>query len=293
MGHARHQRLLVLERLRAAADLDAPGRPRIHPDEIVDATQSVLIPTQLTRRDRGLERGPSSMVHRHMAAMKWWGWGEEGEEFTHEDKPDLAPFIAEVLGVQVGPPTDAPVRFESLQIADPMLPDDLRAALEQAVADEFVSVEPLDRVVHARGKSLRDLIRQRRGDMPRVSDVVVRPDSEDEVTAVVQAALRADAVVIPFGGGSSISGSLEAPADEPRPVISVDLSRMDKVLAIDEQFASRARAGRRLRSAPGGAAARARVHVRSLPRLVHALDARRLDRHTLLGHAVRPLRRHR
>ena len=40
-------------------------------------------------------------------------------------------------------------------------------------------------------------------------------------------------MVIPFGGGSSISGSLEAPADETRPVISVDLERLDKVLAID------------------------------------------------------------
>ena len=29
-----------------------------------------------------------------MAAMKWWGWGQEGVEFSHEDKPALAPFIA-------------------------------------------------------------------------------------------------------------------------------------------------------------------------------------------------------
>jgi alkyldihydroxyacetonephosphate synthase len=168
-----------------------------------------------------------------MAAMKWWGWGEEGVEFTHEDKPDLAPFIAEVLGLRVGAPTDAPVRFEDLRIPEPSLPDGLRAALERAVGAEFVSVDPLDRVVHARGKSLRDLIRQRRGDIPRVPDLVVRPGGEEEVTAVIRAALSSEAVVIPFGGGSSISGSLEAPPGESRPVVSVDLTRMDKVLAID------------------------------------------------------------
>ncbi len=168
-----------------------------------------------------------------MAAMKWWGWGEEGVEFTHEDKPDLAPFIAEVLGLQVGAPTDAPVRFEDLRIPEPSLPAGLRAALERAVGAEFVSVDPLDRVVHTRGKSLRDLIRQRRGDIPRVPDLVVCPDGEEEVTAVMRAALSSDAVVIPFGGGSSISGSLEAPPGESRPVVSVDLTRMDKVLAID------------------------------------------------------------
>jgi len=168
-----------------------------------------------------------------MAAMKWWGWGLEGVEFTHEDKPDLAPFIKKVLGLDVGLPVTPPTRFQDLHIPEPNLPDGLRAALEQAVTAAFVSVDPLDRVVHARGKSLRDLIRQRRGDLPRVPDVVVSPGSEDEVTAVLRAALDSDAVVIPFGGGSSISGSLEPPAAETRPVVSVDLVRLDKLLAID------------------------------------------------------------
>ena len=63
--------------------------------------------------------------------------------------------------------------------------------------------------------------------------MIVRPANQDEVSATVQAALRADAVIIPFGGGSSISGSLEAPTDESRPVISVDLERLDQVLDID------------------------------------------------------------
>jgi alkyldihydroxyacetonephosphate synthase len=168
-----------------------------------------------------------------MPAMRWWGWGYEAAEFSHEDKPGLAPFIAQAIGVDVGVKVAAPVRFDQLQIADPTLPAGLRAALEEAVAGPFVSVDPLDRVVHARGKSLRDLIRQRSGDLPRVPDVIVRPGNEDEVTATLQVAMRSDAVVIPFGGGSSISGSLEAPVGEVRPVISMNLERLDKVLEID------------------------------------------------------------
>jgi alkyldihydroxyacetonephosphate synthase len=168
-----------------------------------------------------------------MPAMKWWGWGDEAVEFSHGDKPDLAPFIAQAIGVDVDRKVGAPARFDQLQIPDPNLSDGLRGPLEHAVTGSFVSIDPLDRVVHARGKSLRDLIRQRIGDLGRVPDVVVRPGSEDEVAAILQAALRADAVVIPFGGGSSISGSLEAPAAETRPVISVDLERLDRVLEID------------------------------------------------------------
>lgn len=33
--------------------------------------------------------------------MKWWGWGREDVAFSHEDKPGLAPFIGEHLGVDV------------------------------------------------------------------------------------------------------------------------------------------------------------------------------------------------
>ena len=168
-----------------------------------------------------------------MAAMKWWGWGQEGVEFTHEDKPALAPFILEAIGVDVRRKGTPPLRFDQLQIPDPALPDDLWEALEQAVSRRYLSLDPLDRIVHARGKSLRDLVWQRAGDLPRIPDAVVRPGSEDEVTAILQAAMRFDAVVIPFGGGSSISGSLEAPSTETRPVISLDLERLNQVLEID------------------------------------------------------------
>jgi alkyldihydroxyacetonephosphate synthase len=168
-----------------------------------------------------------------MAAMKWWGWGPEGMEFTHADKPALAPFIEQVIGLKVGAPTAPAPRFDELTVPESRLPRGLREALEQAVTPALLSVDPHDRVVHGRGKSLRDLILQRRGELGRVPDVVLRPADEEQICEILRAAVGFDAVVIPFGGGSSISGSLEAPADETRPVISVDLARLDRVLEID------------------------------------------------------------
>ena len=47
--------------------------------------------------------------------------------------------------------------------------------------------------------------------------------------------VAADAVLIPFGGGSNIAGSLEPRADEKRIVVSLDLGRLNKVLDIDEE----------------------------------------------------------
>jgi alkyldihydroxyacetonephosphate synthase len=167
--------------------------------------------------------------------MKWWGWGEEGVSFTHTDKPALAPFIRLHLGLDVEAETSRPVALDELRIPDSSLEPSLRSALESAVGSERVSTDPLDRVVHARGKCLRDLVRHRRGELGRVPDVVVRPDDEDEVAAVLRAALDADAVLIPFGGGTNISGSLEAPESETRTVVSVDMGLMDRVLEIDDE----------------------------------------------------------
>jgi alkyldihydroxyacetonephosphate synthase len=169
-----------------------------------------------------------------MSAMKWWGWGDEDVTFTHEDKPDLGPFLARAIDVDVAAPAARPVGFDELDVAEPALDPELRAALEAAVGPAHVSTDPLDRVIHARGKSLRDLVRHRTGDLGRLPDVVVRPAAEAEVEAIVRGVIDADAVAIPFGGGTNISGSLEAPAGEERTIVSVDLGRMDRVLEIDD-----------------------------------------------------------
>jgi alkyldihydroxyacetonephosphate synthase len=165
--------------------------------------------------------------------MKWWGWGEEDVTFTHADKPALRPFIHQHLGVDIAREAAGPVPFGDLRVPEPEVGAALRAALAAALGAANVSDDPHDRVVHARGKSLRDLVRQRAGELGRVPDLVLRPGSEAELTAIVRAALADDAVVIPFGGGSNIAGSLEAPGGERRTVLSVDLGRLSAVLSVD------------------------------------------------------------
>lgn len=169
-----------------------------------------------------------------VAHMKWWGWGEEHLAFHHEDKPALAPFVRAHLGVDLdAAPTRRPA-FEDLVVPESRCSDGVRQALTVAVGAEQVVVDPMDRVVHAYGKSLRDLVRIRAGDLGRVPDVVVYPGDEAAVVALMNAALDHDLVLVPFGGGSNISGSLEAPRDEVRTVVSVDMGRMCRVLDIDE-----------------------------------------------------------
>jgi len=167
--------------------------------------------------------------------MKWYGWGREDIAFSHEDKPSLAPFVADVVGVDLDAPSAQIPDLAGLDVPAPRHPAALADALVGAVGADQVHTDDLDRVVHTYGKSLRDLVRARAGIFGRVPDLVVYPADEAQIAAVLAAALAADAVIIPFGGGSNIVGSLEAPVDEPRPVVSVDLGRLDRVLEVDAE----------------------------------------------------------
>ncbi len=167
--------------------------------------------------------------------MKWYGWGREDVAFSHEDKPSFAPFVADVVGVDLDAPSAQIPDLAGLDVPAPRHPAALADALVGAVGADQVHADDLDRVVHTYGKSLRDLVRARAGIFGRVPDLVVYPADEAQIAAVLAAALAADAVVIPFGGGSNIVGSLEAPVDEPRPVVSVDLGRLDRVVEVDAE----------------------------------------------------------
>src|SRR5436190_19610110 len=125
---------------------------------------------------------PRASERRTSPAMKWWGWGLEDVVFTHDDKPGLGPFIKEHLDLDVDRVPVRPPAFEHLTVPEPVIARSLQAELEAAVGDDHVSLDPLDRVVHARGKSLQDLVLQRRGDLGRIPDLVAAPADESQVS---------------------------------------------------------------------------------------------------------------
>ena len=63
-------------------------------------------------------------------------------------------------------------------------------------------------------------------------DLVAFPRHEADVTAVLDWAGSEDIVVVPYGGGSSVVGGVEAPAGD-RPVVSLDLAGLSGVAEVD------------------------------------------------------------
>ena len=92
--------------------------------------------------------------------------------------------------------------------------------------------EPETRLRHAVGRSYTDLVRARRGDFGHPPDVVATPRNAGDVAAVLDWADDACAVVVPFGGGTSVVGGVNPPAGD-RPVITLQTRAMDRVLAVD------------------------------------------------------------
>ena len=170
----------------------------------------------------------------HVKHMKWWGWGEEGVHFEHANKPAFAPFVKKVLDVELRPRQRDTIDFATVGVpasrAEPALLEELSAICG---ADD-VSVDDELRIVHWAGKSVTELLLTRAGDFARVPDVVVYPADEDAVSRVLRLAVERDLVVIPFGGGTSISRSLQPDPAEERTIVSLDLGRMNQVLSIDE-----------------------------------------------------------
>ena len=167
--------------------------------------------------------------------MKWWGWGEEGTGFDISNKPDLWPFIRSAAGLEEEPEPSPPVSMEEVQLPEQKTHEAFVSAVSSTLEAGQLRQDREERLVHAYGKSFRDLWRARTGIIDAAPDYVIYPNSEADVSAVIKAAVTHDVVVIPYGGGSNIAGCLEAKGNGGRTVISLDMKRMDRVLEIDEE----------------------------------------------------------
>ena len=166
--------------------------------------------------------------------MKWWGWGHEDVSFSDADKPKLWPYLSGELGLEQVEPTP-PVKFDDVHLPAAKENAPFIAALRDALAHDQFSVDKKDRLIHAAGKAFRDLFRLRRGQVDFAPDLIIYPASEADVVAIVKAAHEHNAVLIPFGGGTNIAGCIEPKDRDERFIVSLDMCRMHRVLAVDKK----------------------------------------------------------
>ncbi len=166
---------------------------------------------------------------------KWWGWGVEGAGPSPEQAQAIARTLAGRFGSAVEP--RPPPRLEQITLRAP------RVAPPAALA-ACVVAEPEARAGHHYGKSYRDVVRAYRGELPGPPDQVAFPRDEAELSAVLDWCGASDITLVPYGGGSSVVGGVETAIPGAKAVVSLDLSRLDRVLEIDRTSrAARIQAG--------------------------------------------------
>jgi alkyldihydroxyacetonephosphate synthase len=150
---------------------------------------------------------------------RWNGWGDEA---IHYPLPESA---ARYLAGQMGEGAhleEVPLGRALAGVGPPRLPH-----------HPLISTDPEERLRHARGQSLPDWIALHSGRIGTFPDGVAYPTSDNEVRILLDYARATGVKVIPFGGGTSVVGHV-TPLPGDAPVLTMDLSRLNRLLALDE-----------------------------------------------------------
>lgn len=157
-----------------------------------------------------------------------WGWGWEDEALGAEELNAAAAGLTQHLGFGSAE-LEEPVPLAAAELPSPRLP------LPAGGRDGLWAGDTPARVRHTYGRAYRDLVRGFRGRFDHPPDLVARPREEREVEQVLEWATANDAAVIPFGGGTSVCGGVEARVgDGFAGVVSLDLTGLRRVLEVDD-----------------------------------------------------------
>jgi alkyldihydroxyacetonephosphate synthase len=160
---------------------------------------------------------------------RWNGWGDETVVMA---LPEAARLLLERRMGSRTPPRDA-------TLAD---------ALEAVPASRLPARDDLDRTTDSRlryatAQSLPDWIEIRSGRVARHPDAVARPSSDEGIESLYQTARQLGARLVPYGGGTSVVGSIgrggfadpTGGSQDDRPVITVDLGALAGLRSYDER----------------------------------------------------------
>ena len=150
--------------------------------------------------------------------------------------PHLMPFVEEMLNFSICP-EDMAVENQDHNIPQPNIKAHFLKAIETQFKPDQSSMDEKDRLVHSHGQlSVDEIYRILYGSsLERVVDLVFFPQSEEDIKGVIELANEHNVCLIPYGGGTNVSGALAIPAEEERMVVSVDMQRMNRLIWIDEE----------------------------------------------------------
>ena len=152
----------------------------------------------------------------HRIEPRWWGWGDPA---VSTELPEKARKLLAERGME-------PVEGKPLPaIGEVRIPParELPVPVAEAAGDGLrTDVEA--RLRHSGGHSLRDLLARRSGVLDYAPDAVVTPSDEGSIKALLSACAESRVAVVPWGGGTSVTGGLSVSESNFVAVIALDMS---------------------------------------------------------------------
>jgi alkyldihydroxyacetonephosphate synthase len=151
--------------------------------------------------------------------------------FSGREFPAFRAWCEKELGVDVT--LQSPAQEQLSKIPEPRG----NSAFLAAIKDQYksISFDGYVRVFHSHGHTLEEIFALRNSMLPRVVDVVIWPGDHAQVEKIVRAAHEHNVVIIPFGGGTSVTNAVSPPEHEKRMIVSLDMHEMNKIKWIDRE----------------------------------------------------------
>ena len=153
---------------------------------------------------------------------RWNGWGDEKNNLDFELSSSSRSFIEDRIG------KSAPLKDATLEEALVKVPE------SRAPEHRLINTDAEVRLRHSRGQSIPDWLAMRSGDFGTFPDGVAFPETSEDVQEILKYAQEKNLIVIPYGGGTSVCGHI-TPEESDNPIITVAMSRMNKLMALDKE----------------------------------------------------------
>ena len=164
--------------------------------------------------------------------ISWNGWGWAAHKDDVAANETAWSWLAEELGMPSLLATPARA-LEDIALGPPRLEASERAHFAQVLGEDRVRDDQFERAFHARGRSYHDLLHLRAGNLTTAPDAILYPRGTEEVLAALSFASENNIAVVPYGGGTSVVGSVTANPGAFKAIVSLDMSGMDRLIGID------------------------------------------------------------
>ena len=161
--------------------------------------------------------------------LRYWGWGYQDHFYNREKTTRFLDMLLKKYCLATLPPKSPVHALNEFNILDSKLPNEFVSTWQP----HGLSLDKLDRLIHATGKSYRDLVRVRSGHLNRFPDGVLFVKTTDDLQKLFVDAQKFKITLIPFGGGTGVVGGTECVGPKENPVLVVALKDLNNIISVD------------------------------------------------------------